>query len=332
MSVAECTNRAPLVGAEGNQRGSASAPENTHAEVPASLATDGDQRVRPALSFEVMPPRSERQRSQMPELLAQLESYDPDYLAITSARGTGWAQGTATFIEQISSTTRLKPLAHLTCTAGPTDELLVWINRFVDSGVRGFLALRGDLNAGHPLNEPGYLPHADALVSLLRRIERRNVARLCAGRLAVGVAAYPHGHPESTNFDQDIDVLAAKARNGADFAITQLFFDVSAYSRLLTQSAIAGVDMPIIPGLMPITGEARLERMRQLSGIRVPEKIRAAISSAGTEAAQYRVGLELTAELATQILEAGAPGLHIYTFNNIDTVNDLTELLPKGRA
>lgn len=285
-----------------------------------------------ALSFEVIPPRNDAEWEAVPGLLELLESYNPDYVAVTSARGTGWAQGTADFIEKISTTTSLRPLAHLTCTSGTVEELLSWVDAFVDSGVRGFLALRGDLPAGATSTPPGHLDHADALVHLLRTIEKQNVARLCAGRLAVGVAAYPQGHPESANFDEDIDVLAAKARNGADFAITQLFFETDAYARLLDQANLAGIDIPIIPGLMPITGQKRLDRMCKLSGLTPPGWIVDALTMAATPEDAYRIGLDISAQLARAIIDSGAPGLHIYTFNNPQTVTDFTALLPKGTS
>ena len=180
-------------------------------------------RQRTALSFEVIPPRNDADASKISELLAVLQSYHPDYIAVTSSQRSGWLRGTAAFIEQISRTTSMRPLAHLACTAGGPGELREWVDALVDSGVRGFLALRGDLpKGGMPV---GYLQHADELIRLIRRREAAQAARFAAGNLAVGVACYPNGHAESANADEDIDVLLAKQRLGANFAITQLFFD-----------------------------------------------------------------------------------------------------------
>ena len=188
-------------------------------------------------------------------------------------------------------------------------------------GVRGLLALRGDLpEDGMP---EGHLPHADSLVRLIRRWESARVARLAAGRLAVGVACYPNGHAESATPDEDIDVLLAKQRLGADFAITQLFFDAEDFLRFAQRAELAGVKIPLIPGIMPMTSLRRLERMGQLSGLTVPERVRTQLAAATTPEEEYEIGMELTAQLARTIVAGGADGLHIYTHNNPDITQDL---------
>lgn len=282
---------------------------------------------RPALSFEVMPPRSARARETLPELISTLESWSPDYVAITSSASSGWAQGTADFVRELSATTRLRPLAHLACTAAPADELLEWVERFIDAGVRGFLAVRGDLAEGQTRPPEGHLAHADELVARVRRMEQLSAARFCGGRLSLGVAAYPSGHPESSGPDEDIDVLAAKQRAGADFAITQLFFDPSAYARLLRSARLAGVSMPIIPGILPITSAARLRRMAQLSGLTPPADLHDRMERARTDGEARDIGLRATVDLAQRALDAGAPGLHFYTFNDPRTTAEVLDRL-----
>ena len=333
---------------------SASAPLDTHTSGPVTDAsgrrTDGtlagtwatgtaEQQARQqpesrlALSFEVMPPRSAEQQERSGELLDLLASYDPDYVAVTSAVRTGWSAGTAAFISQLSATTRLRPLAHLACTAAPRDELVTWIERYIDSGVRGFLAIRGDLAPGATAPPSGHLAHADALVTLLRSVERNQVARLCAGRFAIGVAAYPSGHPESKRPEEDIDVLAAKQRNGADFAITQLFFNAAQITTMSRRADLAGVTLPIIPGIMPITGSARLKRMCHLSGLTPPAYIAQALATAGSPAEEYEIGLNLTADFVEALVAVGVPGLHFYTFNDPTTITELlSRLSPQTRA
>ncbi|MEJ4107079.1 methylenetetrahydrofolate reductase [Corynebacterium accolens] len=276
---------------------------------------------RLALSFEVIPPRHDADEAKIDRLLETLESYHPDYIAVTSSKRSGWLEGTTAFIERISRTTSMRPLAHLACTAGSRTELIGWTNRLVDAGVRGLLALRGDLpEEGLPEHYP---QHADELISLIRQLERQQAARFAAGRLAVGVACYPSGHVESKNEDEDFDVLLKKQRLGADFAITQLFFDAQDYLRFTQKAQLAGVHIPLIPGIMPMTSLRRVERMGELSGLAVPERVRSALAAATTPEEEYETGMELTAELARDIVAGGASGLHIYTHNNPDNTHDL---------
>lgn len=276
---------------------------------------------RLALSFEVIPPRHDADEAKIDRLLETLESYHPDYIAVTSSKRSGWLEGTTAFIERISRTTSMRPLAHLACTAGSRTELIGWTNRLVDAGVRGLLALRGDLPEE---GLPEYYPqHADELISLIRQLERQQAARFAAGRLAVGVACYPSGHVESKNEDEDFDVLLKKQRLGADFAITQLFFDAQDYLRFIKKAQLAGVHIPLIPGIMPMTSLRRVERMGELSGLAVPERVRSALAAATTPEEEYETGMELTAELARDIVAGGASGLHIYTHNNPDNTHDL---------
>lgn len=263
----------------------------------------------------------------MPELLRFLDSLGPDYLAVTSSARSDWLQGTADFIEHVTAHTSLRPLAHLACTAGTQAELLGWIDHLLGVGVRGFLAIRGDFPTGVSAVPSDHLPHADALVRLLRQFEADNVARLAAGRLGIGVAAYPSGHPESSGPEEDLDVLAAKQRNGADFAITQLFFDPYAYARLCRRTDHAGITIPIIPGILPITDLKRLHTMSRLSGLPVPDSLIARFDRAHDEATSRRIGLEITAEHTAALLDQGAHGLHFYTFNDPHTTEDLLSAL-----
>ena len=286
------------------------------------ISEDTPERVeRPALSFEVIPPRHDADAAKIDRLLATLTAYHPDYIAVTSSQRSGWLDGTAAFIEKISRDTSMRPLAHLACTAGTEEELEAWIERLVEAGVRGLLALRGDLPEGGMPD--GHLPHADSLVRLIRRWESARVARLAAGRLAVGVACYPSGHAESATPDEDLDVLLAKQRLGADFAITQLFFDAEDYVRFAERARLAGVRIPLIPGIMPMTSRARVERMCQLSGLDAPRGVLDQLAAATSPEEEKEIGMQITAALAQAVLRAGADGLHIYTHNNPDITTDL---------
>nr|WP_269208608.1 methylenetetrahydrofolate reductase [Corynebacterium aquatimens] len=281
------------------------------------------RRARTALSFEMIPPRHDADEAKLTELIEGLAAYNPDYLAVTSSRRSGWLEGTAKFIERLSTTTNFPTIAHLACTAGTEEELSEWIRRLIDSGVRGFLALRGDLPEGEDHLPEGYLQYATQLLVLIREIEEENAYRLAAGKLALSVACYPSGHAESATPDLDLDVLLSKQRLGADFAITQLFFDAEDFLRFAQETRMAGVRIPIIPGIMPMTSLKRVERMGVLSGIEVPAHVRDAFEACSDAEEEYEVGMQMSTDIVQTLLDAGVGGLHIYTHNNLAVTADL---------
>ena len=278
------------------------------------------KRQRTALSFEIIPPRPSDSAAKMDELIAGLAAYNPDYVSVTSSRRSEWLEGTAAVISRIAETTDLRPIAHLACTAGTREELTEWIRTLIDAGVRGFLALRGDLpETGMPEH---YLQYATDLLNLIEEVQEEEAFRLAAGKLALSVACYPKGHEESRNFDHDLDVLLTKQRLGADFAITQLFFEAQDYLDFVEVARLAGVRIPLIPGIMPMTSLKRVRRMGELSGLEVPEVVEKQLLEADDE---YETGMQLTAKLAREILDAGTGGLHVYTHNNLAVTRDFLD-------
>lgn len=315
---------------------SASAPVDDRDEATATLTEPtGASWDRLALSFEVMPPRNIDDTAKIDEIISAVAVYRPDYIAVTSSRRSGWLEGTANVISHITETTRMRPVAHLACTAGTKEEVDAGIQALVDAGVRGLLALRGDLEEGQDRLPDNYYQYATDLVREIREMEQRQAYRFAAGGLAVGVACYPSGHYQAKNADEDFDVLLAKQRLGADFAITQLFFDAEDYVSFYQQARLVGVTIPLIPGIMPITSVKRLERMASLSGLEVPDRLRQQLLQAwdaGGEAAEYDTGLNLTAQLAADVIGGGAGGLHIYTHNNAPVTKDLLSRIEQLRG
>ncbi|PAT03214.1 5,10-methylenetetrahydrofolate reductase [Corynebacterium hadale] len=283
--------------------------------------TQQRRRTRTALSFELIPPRHGADEGKLDELIAGLAAYRPDYVSVTSSRRSDWLTGTAALIARVAETTNLRPIAHLACTAGTREELVTWIRTLIDAGVRGFLALRGDLpETGMPAD---HLQHATDLLNLIQDVEDEEAFRLAAGKLALSVACYPSGHAESKNFDEDLDVLLSKQRLGADFAITQLFFNAQDYLDFVEVARLAGVRIPLIPGIMPMTSLKRVQRMGELSGIEVPERVARTLAQATTPEEEYELGMQMSARLANTILDAGTGGLHVYTHNNLAVTQDL---------
>ena len=200
--------------------------------------------------------------------------------------------------------------------------MIAWINRLIDSGVRGLLALRGDLPEGEVSLPADHLQYADELVRLIRQVESQQAARFAAGRLAVAVASYPNGHYQARTDDENFDVLLSKQRSGADLAISQLFFEAEDFLQFRRRAELAGVRIPQIPGIMPITSVRRLRRMAEFSSLPVPEHLVRRLENARDERAE---GIAITAELVQAMVDNDVGSLHIYTHNNAEVTQELLD-------
>ncbi|WP_394938119.1 methylenetetrahydrofolate reductase [Psychromicrobium sp. YIM B11713] len=313
---------------------------------PPSILTDPLERVSAdhqapvALSYELFPPRTPSAVDGLWATIRELESTNPDYVSVTYGASGSNRDTAVELLHRLLSETSLRPLAHLTCIGNTANELAAIIAELLDAGVRGILALRGDHRTdGSEEHPPGALNYAQDLVELIRRVEQRRSAMLAAGKVAIGVAAYPTRHPESPSEQHDVEVLLAKQRSGADFAITQVFFHPEQYADLLSRAKRAGVSIPIIPGVMPFTSVKRLERLAQLTGVQPAPELLTALSHAQDDGERRRVGVRATTELAKAVLQVGAPGLHLYTFNQHQAALEVLDRLdlprptrPAGRS
>jgi len=288
-----------------------------------------------ALSYELFPPRNAAAEAGLWDTIRELETTKPDYVSVTYGASGSNRDTAVDLLNRLLTETSLRPLAHLTCVGNTADELAEIISELLDHGVRGILALRGDLPKEGPGDpRPGQLHYAQDLIELVRRVEQRRSALLCAGKVAIGVAAYPARHPESPSIEHDVEVLLAKQRSGADFAITQVFFHADQYRDLVTRARRAGVSIPIIPGVMPLTSLRRVQRLGDLTGVEPCPDLLDALGRADSGAESRRVGVAATVDLARAALDAGAPGIHLYTFNEHAAaleVLDKLELLRPGR-
>ncbi len=279
-----------------------------------------------SFSFEFFPPKDEQGEQLLWATLRRLEALQPTFVSVTYGAGGTTRDRTARITSQIGSETTLTPVAHLTCVGSSRAELRSVIGQYVDGGVRNILALRGDPpgGPGQPWQpHPDGLTHAVELVELVRDL----------GDFSIGVAASPHRHPESADLEQDARVLAEKARAGADFAITQLFFEPRAYVELVERAHRHGCHIPIIPGLMPLTNLAQVERFAVLSGVPVPSGLVERIEAVADDPAAVRaVGLEAATALAADLLAAGAPGIHFYTLNRSTVTTQIYHALGLGPA
>lgn len=284
-----------------------------------------------ALSYELFPPRSPAAAETLWTTIRELETTEPDYVSVTYGASGSNRDTAVELINRLLLETTLRPLAHLTCVGNTPEELAGIIGQLLDTGVRGILALRGDRPQDGAPPVAGSLRYAQDLIELIRRVEQRRSALLCAGKIAVGVAAYPTRHPESPSEDHDVEVLLAKQRSGADFAITQVYFRAEQYADLLTRARRAGVTIPIIPGVMPFTSLRRVKRLGELSGVEPAPELVARLASADSDLERLRIGVKATVDLANAALDAGAPGIHLYTFNEHQSALDVLDKLALPR-
>ena len=271
-----------------------------------------------AVSFEVYPPRSPDKMPALQESIRILDRVNPDFISVTFGAGGSSTRDSLEVLRFIRDHSVATPLAHLTCVGTSAQDASSLVQSFLDEGIDHFLALRGDLPESATEHQ-GELEHASDLVELMITLDHPTKPH------TVAVAAFPNGHPESASKEADIETLLLKQEAGASLAITQLFFYTDDYIDFVESARSAGVDIPILPGLMPITSPARLLRVLELSGEQNPAELATLLANAETAGEREEIGVSWTANMVRELVDYGVPGIHLYAFNQHRTVLSVVE-------
>jgi methylenetetrahydrofolate reductase (NADPH) len=266
-------------------------------------------RSRPVFSFEFFPPKTDEAALGLLRTVADLsEVMSPDFVSVTYGAGGSTRGRTIELVSRIQSEHGLTSMAHLTCVGHTRDELSKILQRLKDRGIENVLALRGDPPKGETTFVPteGGFSYASELAGFARE----------EYGLSVGGACYPESHPESPSPDDDLRWTAHKVECGVGFLITQLFFDNEHYFRFVERARDAGVTVPIIPGIMPITSVSQIERFTKMCGAKIPTELHERLKKNPDDPAiVMATGIEHAIRQCRRLLDAGVPGVHFYTLN-----------------
>lgn len=273
----------------------------------------------PVFSFEFFPPKTDAGRVGLMQTIDELRPLDPSFVSVTyGAMGTNRGQ-VIEITSEIKNEIGLEAMAHLTCVAHTREELLGVLDELAGEGIENVLALRGDPPKGESFQVPeGGFAHASDLVGLIR--ER--------GGLCVGGAAYPEVHPDAPDAATDLNNLRIKADAGVDFLVTQLFFSNQDYFAFVPRARAAGIDVPIVPGIMPVTSLNQIQRLSEMCGASLPADLVRNLEAAGSDAAAViEVGIEHAFRQCRELLEEGAAGIHFYTLNRSTSTREVLSRL-----
>ena len=261
-------------------------------------------------SFEFFPTKTEAGHEKLLNVARQLAGYNPDFFSCTYGAGGSTRDRTLNTVLQLDGDIKVPTAPHLSCLGDSVEELRSLLKLYQDAGIKRIVALRGDLPSGMGIAS-GELRYANDLVEFIRRET--------GDHFHIEVAAYPEMHPQARNFEDDIANFVRKARAGADSAITQYFFNADSYFYFVERVRSLGVDIPIVPGIMPITNYSKLARFSDACGAEIPRWVRKQLEAYGDDIDSIQAfGEQVITQMCEQLLAGGAPGLHFYTLNQAE--------------
>lgn len=274
-----------------------------------------------AMSFEFFPPKTSKGWDKLFLTIADLTHLRPAYVSVTYGAGGSTREQTHSLLTRLHQETSIEIVAHLTCVDHTREELKVILDKYSENGVGNILALRGDLPK-EASSTQGDFSYAAELVNFIRTEHPE---------MGIGVAGFPEGHPASLDRLSEIDHLKEKVDAGADYIVTQLFFDNRDYFDFAARCGIAGIDVPVIAGIMPVTGRLNMNKMAALAPrTRFPAGLLRAVTRAETDKGVANAGIHWAAEQVRGLLDGGVPGIHLYTLNNSKAILRIVESLGLG--
>ncbi len=276
------------------------------------------------MSIEIFPPKTAEADESLRQTLREMTPFQPAFVSCTYGAGGSTSKRTVEWCREIQEQFGVTSTAHFTCVGSTREQLIEWLQFAWNAGIRNIMALRGDAPAGqaefHAVE--GGLKYADALVSLIREH---------FPEMGIGVAGYPEKHPEATSLDVDFENLVRKVRCGADAIFTQLFFDNSAFFRYRDRVAASNLGVPVIPGIMPITEFARIQRITAMCGATMPVSLASRLEAAKDDKqAQYEIGVEFATAQCQELINQGVSGIHLYILNKSHAGQEILKSL--GRS
>jgi len=288
------------------------------------------EKSRPLRSLEFFPPKEELDVVALKKTASELVKIAPDFASVTYGAGGGTRQRTAEVSQLLRGELGCPIMPHLTCVGHSREELHALADEIHASGFRNIMTLRGDLPKSAVQGGTGQKPleddaprYASDLVALLKARH---------SDFCLGVAAYPEKHPQAASVESDIAHLKAKIDAGADFAVTQLFFDNAVYFRFVEKCRAAGISVPIVPGIMPALSLAQVRRFTAMCEVVLPEKLAAQLAAAGEDNPDEvaHIGTQWTIAQVRELLASGAPGYHLYTLNRTRSAVELCAALAEA--
>jgi methylenetetrahydrofolate reductase (NADPH) len=280
---------------------------------------------RPVFSFEFFPPKTEEGQEQLKAALAELSQDEPAYVSVTYGAGGSTRDRTVEITKWIKRELGIEAMAHLSCVGEPVERLREILDEVREAGIENILALRGD----PPRGETEWTPHPEGLGSSPELIE---LISSDGYDFCTGGACFPEVHPEAPSLEHDLEFCKRKVAAGASFLITQLFFDNELYFDFVKEARAAGIDVPIIPGIIPVTNFAQIVRFTEMCGASIPDKFHRELAArADDEAAVKDLGVAYATLQCFDLLERGAPGIHFYTLNRSPATRAILAALRAAR-